>query len=402
MARAMSDQPQGQAPTGARPGPAILSSGFRPFFLLAAAWAAAAMLLWTGMLTGAVHLPTAFDPLTWHAHEFLFGYMGAVIAGFMLTAVPNWTGRPPLKGAALAVMVLFWLAGRAAIASSALLPWQAVAIADLSLGLALLAFLAREVVAGRNWRNLVVIGLIGTFVVANALVHFEAARDGHAFDGWGMRLGLGALLMLVALIGGRIIPAFTRNRLSARGAPVLPPPFGRGDAAVLALTALALLGLVALPQTAALGWIMLAAAAGHLWRLSRWCGWQVRGEPLLWVLHLGYLALGLGFIAEAAALWGFLAPGAARHVWLAGAIGLMSLAVMSRATLGHTGRGLKADPLTTMTYLALAASVVARVAAAAADHAMPLLLASAGLWVLAFGGFLLGHAPSLLRPRLDG
>lgn len=380
-------------------GLAVLSGGFRPFFLLASLWAALAMVLWLGMLAGRAPVATAFDPFAWHAHEFMFGYVGAVVAGFVLTAVPNWTRRPPLRGLPLALLVGLWLAGRAAVALSALLPWQAVALTDLSLPLALLLFLAREVIRARNWRNLPVIGLIGAFGAANAVFHLEAAASGPAHDGLGLRLGLATTLMLIVLIGGRIIPAFTRNWLSARGATRLPAPFARADAAVLALTALSLAVFVVAPGAAALAWLMPAAAVAHLWRLSRWCGWQVRTEPLLWVLHLAYLGLALGFAAETAARAALLAPAAALHLWLAGAIGLMTLGVMCRATLGHTGHPLRAGPATTIIFLAAAASTLARLVAGNAGDPLPWLQLSAALWVLAFGGFFLAYAPALLAPR---
>ncbi|MGP9806212.1 NnrS family protein [Paracoccus sp. NSM] len=248
-------------------------------------------------------------------------------------------------------------------------------------------------------RNLPVVGLISAFVIANAVFHAEASRLGYAYDGLGVRLGLATILMLIALIGGRIIPAFTRNWLAARGATSLPVAFGRGDALVLALTALALAGFVTNPAAEGLPWLMAAVAVAQMWRLSRWRGWQVRREPLLWVLHLAYLALGLGFAAEAAAIWGFMEAGASRHVWVAGAIGLMTLAVMTRATLGHTGRALKADGVTVAIFLAMAGSAVARVAAGGAEQPMPLLLASASLWALAFAGFAVNFGRMLLQPR---
>lgn len=393
------EQPGSHSPQPQRRNLAVLSGGFRPFFLASSLWAAVAMVLWTGMLTGSVMLPTAFDPLAWHAHEFLYGYVMAVIGGFMLTAVPNWTKRPPMMGTALAVLITLWMAGRVAVAISEMLPWQAVAVADLSLGVALSLVLCAVLIKARNWRNLPVIGLIAVFVISNAVFHLEASTFGHAHDGLGMRLGLATLLMLIALIGGRIIPSFSRNWLSARGASSLPAAFGRGDAFVLALTALALAGFVTAPHAKSLGWLMLSVAAAHVWRLSRWCGWQVRREPLLWVLHLAYLALGLGFAAEAAVIWGFMEHGASRHIWFAGAIGLMTLAVMARATLGHTGRALKAGGLTTGIFLAMGGSTIARVAAGGAWEPMPLLMASSGLWTAAFAGFLVTFGPMLLQSR---
>ncbi|MBD9527256.1 NnrS family protein [Paracoccus sp. PAR01] len=381
-------------------GPAIFSHGFRSFFLLSAIWAAGAMILWILMLTGAEPLASAFDPFSWHAHEFLFGYLAAVIGGFVLTAVPNWTGRLPVMGWPLVGLVGLWLAGRLAVACSSHLPWQVTALIDLSLYVALVGFLAREIIRGKNWRNLPVVGLIALYGVANLIFHIEAARDGTAFEGLGMRLGLGTTLMLIALIGGRIIPSFTRNWLAARGSAQLPQPFGRADAIVLGLTALVLLGFVGFPDAAVTRWLMLIAGAAHLWRMSRWCSGQIRSEPLLWVLHLAYALLALGFVAEGAAGFDLLPLPAARHVWLAGAIGLMTLGVMTRATLGHTGRMLHAGPATVAIYLALFGSVVMRLLAGIFGNPTGLLHLSGGLWIMAFAGYALVYGPMLLQPRL--
>lgn len=380
-------------------GPAILSFGFRPFFLLAGIWAALAMLLWVAMLAGHEVLPTGFDPVAWHAHEFLFGYLGAVIAGFLLTAVPNWTGRLPVVGWPLAGLVALWLAGRLALAFAAPLPALPVALADLAFLLALGLFLGREIVTGRNWRNLPVLAILATFTLANALFHAEAAAGANAADGYGLRLGLAAAVLLIALIGGRIVPSFTRNWLVQRGAERLPVPFGRADAAVLGLTLLALAAFVAAPEAWPAAGLCLAAGLANLWRLARWQGLRTGAEPLVWVLHLGYLLLALGFLAVAAAGAGLMPQAGARHVWLAGAIGLMTLAVMTRASLGHTGRPLHAGPAVTAVYLALVLSVAARLAAAYAPGVPGLLHLAAGLWMLAFGGFAALYWPVLTRPR---
>lgn len=378
-------------------GPAWLSHGFRPFFLLASLWAGMAMILWIVMLGGGQPLPTDFDPFSWHAHEFLFGYVGAVIGGFVLTAVPNWTGRLPVMGWPLGGLVALWLLGRVAVAVSGGLPWQTVMAADLALPVALVGFIGREILRGKNWRNLPVVGLVTLFGISNGAFHLEAAASGTALDGVGMRLGLATILMLIALIGGRIIPSFTRNWLNARGIAPLPAPFGRADGLVLALTGATFLVFVALPAEVLTRWLMLATGIAHLWRLSRWNGWATRAEPLLWVLHLAYALLAIGFLAEAAAGFDLLPAPAARHVWLAGAIGLMTLAVMSRATLGHTGRPLHAGPATVAIYLALIGSVVTRLLAGLLIGSPFLLQLSGGLWIAAFAGFAAIYGAIILR-----
>lgn len=381
-------------------GPALFSYGFRPFFLFSGLWSGLAMVIWVLMLSGAISLPTALDPISWHAHEFIFGYLGGVIAGFILTAVPNWTGRLPVLGVPLAGLVGLWVLGRVAIACSAQLDWRLVALADLSFGVVLLGFLLREVVHGRNWRNAPVLGLIGLFILGNAVFHVQAARGALAFDGAGARVGLSAVLLLVALIGGRIIPSFTRNWLAARGSAHLPVPFGRGDGAVLGLTVVGLLAFIIRPDAALTIALLVICGAAHLWRLSRWQGARTWAEPLLIILHVAYALLALGFLSEAAGEAGLIPVAAGRHVWLAGGVGLMTLAVMTRATLGHTGRSLHAGPATVAIYLAALASVVTRLCAGIWVEHQWLVHLSGALWASAFFGFALCYLPALAGPRL--
>lgn len=384
-------------------GPAVLSFGFRPFFLLGALWAALAMALWVAMLTGKLALPTTFDPVTWHAHEFLFGYLGAIIAGFLLTAVPNWAGRLPVTGWPLAGLAAAWLAGRLAVTFSQGLPRLAVAVIDLALVAALAVLLGREIVVGRNWRNLPVVGLLVLFGCANALFHWEAARGGYAAQGMGLRLGLGAVLMMIAVIGGRIVPSFTRNWLTKQRAGRLPvPPMQRFDLAALGLLLAALLAWVAAPLAPLTGMALGLAGLVHLARMARWAGDRTLGEPLVLVLHLGYVFVPLGALAGAVEILGpgWLGAGSAQHLWMAGALGLMTLAVMTRATLGHTGRALTAGRGTVAIYAAVICAVLARIGAGAwPGAASPLHSLSGASWIAAFAGFVALYGTMLLRPR---
>ncbi|MBC01307.1 MAG: short-chain dehydrogenase [Rhodobacteraceae bacterium] len=382
-------------------GSAVLSYGFRPFFLGAALWAALAMGLWMAMLAGAITLPTAFDPVSWHAHAFLYGYLGAVVAGFMLTAVPNWTGRLPIVGWRLGILALIWLSGRVAVSFSAGLSPGLVAAIDLAFPVIFALAIGREIVAGRNWRNLVVLGMLAVFILGNAVFHWEAAQGGYAAGGIGVRIGLGAALMMIAVIGGRIIPSFTRNWLAKRKPGRLPvPPMQRFDKLALAALLLALLLWIAAPLSAFAGAALIAAGALHLARLARWAGDRTFAEPLVTVLHAGYAFLPIGaLLLGAAILWeDALGRTAAQHLWTGGAIGMMTLAVMTRATLGHTGRALRASGATVAIYAALAISVLARVATALwPQEAMLLYAVSAILWLLAFAGYAAVYGPSLLR-----
>lgn len=379
-------------------GPAILSYGYRPFFLLATLWAAIAMALWVVMLTGRAPLPLALDAVSWHAHALLFGYGWAVIAGFLMTAVPNWTGRFPITGWPLAGLVALWLAGRTAMSVSGLLPVWLVAAADLAFPLALSAAILREIVAGKNWRNLRVMAVVAVLFAANAGYHAEAAT-GYAAGGFSARAALAALILLITLIGGRIVPSFTRNWLAARKSPVLPAPLGRGDMGVMALSALALALWVVWPGMVLTGAVCLIAALANLWRLARWQGQRCLSDPLVWVLHAGYLFVPLGFGAVGLAALGIGPESAAKHLWMAGAVGLMTLAVMTRASLGHSGLPLRAEAATSALYVAVIGSVAARVAAGWWPGANGLLHLSATLWIVAMAGFAAVYGPMLMRPK---
>ena len=377
----------------------FLSCGFRPFFLSAALWALLTMALWIATLTGRLKLPSAFDPVSWHAHEALFGYLGAVLAGFLLTAVPNWTGRPPLTGWPLAGLLALWILGRIAIATSEWLTPLSVALIDLSCLVVLVGYLLRETVAGRNWRNLVVIAIIGVFVAGNALFHREAAEDAYAASAYGLRIGLAAAIMMISVIGGRIVPAFTRNWLAARGSEALPATFGRLDGLALALTLLALAVWVAIPNAPETGYLLLASGIAQAARLTRWRGPDTGREPLLWILHVGYAFVPLGMLGVGAAiLWpDTLASAPAQHLWMAGAIGIMTLAVMTRATLGHSGQELTAGPGTVALYLLVVASVLARLAGGVLpEHAMALWTLAGLLWCSGFAGFVLLYGRLLI------
>ena len=385
-------------------GPAILTYGFRPFFLGAGLWAACAMVVWIPLLSGLLDLPTRFDPVTWHAHEFLFGYLGAVVAGFLLTAVPNWTGRLPVVGWPLGTLVTLWLAGRMAVAISLCLPHWTVALADLSMPLALIGFLAREIVAGKNWRNLIVLGMLIAFTFANAVYHWQAATGDFAGGGLGLRIGLGAGIMMIAVIGGRIVPSFTRNWLVKRDGTRLPtPPMQPFDRAALLILLTALLLWVIVPDGSVTGAMLITAGVVHCARLVRWAGLRTLAEPLVWVLHAGYAFLPLGALALGLSAFrpDLVGQGAAQHVWMAGAIGLMTLAVMTRATLGHTGRDLTAGTGTLAIYLCLIGAVLVRLTAGFAPGIAGSLYAISGLcWIAAFGGFAILYGPMLLRSRI--
>lgn len=381
----------------------MLTYGFRPFFLFGTLWAAFAMGLWIMLLAGLIELPSRLDAVSWHAHEFLFGYLSAVIAGFLLTAVPNWTGRMPVVGWGLGALFAIWLAGRVAVSTSALWPAGVAEAVDLAFPVVLGGVILREILAGKNWRNLVVLLLLVVFTAANLSFHIEAARGDYAAQGYGLRGGVAAVILMIALIGGRIVPSFTRNWLVKQQAERLPvPPMQRFDKAVMVATVAALALWVAAPSHRLAAVALIVIGALHTVRLIRWEGAQTLKEPLLWVLHLGYAFVPLGALVEGASiLWPeWLSVTGAQHIWMAGAFGLMTVAVMTRATLGHTGQELSADKGTVAIYLGLIGAVVLRVMAAVWPEAASLLYTLSGLlWIVAFGGFALLYGRLLVRPK---
>ena len=368
--------------------PLILSQGFRPFFLACGAWSILAVAVWIVMLGSGAGLPSRFDPLGWHIHEMLFGVAMAAVAGFLLTAIPNWTKRLPVRGAGLAGLAGLWLLGRVACLVSAEMPAWLSAGADLAFPVVLVAVVAREIVAGKNWRNLPMVLPVAVLGVANLLMHLQAAGFGVP-AGIGWRLGLAALIILISVVGGRIIPSFTRNWLAKQGGAALPATHGLVDRAALGTLHLGLLFWVFAPEMRAVGGVLLLGAALHLWRLVRWRGLATLGEPLLVVLHVGYgwLVIGAGLLGLG--ILGVDVPlGAAVHALTVGAAGTMILAVMVRVTLGHTGRALVADRVSVGMFALVSLAAAVRLAAAfSLEWTMPLLQASAGLWMAAFGLF---------------
>jgi len=379
-------------------GPALFSYGFRPFFIAGAAWSVVCIVLWLPQFMGELALRSAYTPLDWHIHEMLYGYVAAVIGGFMLTAIPNWTGRLPISGAPLMALATLWLAGRIAILFSSYLGIALAAVVDLAYLATLAAVAAREIVAGRNWRNLRVLVLVGILIAGNIVFHAEVYMYGGA--DYGIRIAIAAVVLLISLVGGRIVPSFTRNWLARQDAGRLPVPFSPFDVATIAVSATALALWVALPESVNTGIAMIAAAVMQILRLIRWAGDRTAADRLVLVLHIGYAFLPIGFALLGASILdpAIVPTSAAIHAWTVGAIGLMTLAVMTRASLGHTGQPLRASTGTQVLYLLALCSALARIIAGF-DGSVLLIQAAAAAWVAAFGGFILLYGPLLLRQR---
>jgi len=378
-------------------GPALLSYGFRPFFLFGAIYAGLTVLAWLPMFYGELEVASAFAPIDWHVHEMLYGYLPAIVAGFLLTAIPNWTGRLPIQGMPLLVLFAVWLAGRVCVTLSAQIGWLA-AVIDCGFLVLLVAACAREVIIGKNWRNLRVIGIIVLMLAGNIAFHAEAHVRGQAE--YGTRVGIAAIVLLLALIGGRIIPSFTRNWLVRENAGRLPEPFSYFDGAAIAVSAVALALWIAQPS----GWLsaatLLVAAVLNVVRLARWAGDRTTRDRLVLILHVGYGFVPLGFLLAGLGALDMIVASAAIHAWMVGAAGTLTLAVMTRASLGHTGNALAASPATQTIYLAVVIAALARICSSLEPAWSDWTLhVAAYAWAVAFLGFAAAYGPLLLRAR---
>ncbi len=316
----------------------------------------------------------------------LYGYLPAVITGFLFTAIPNWTGRLPIRGTPLLALVLVWIAGRVGVTFSAETGWLPAMVVDASFLALVAAAAAREILAGRNWKNLNVVVLVLLLLTGNVAFHLEAHFHGAAEIG--IRIGIAVVVLLISLIGGRIIPSFTRNWLVRENPGRLPVPFGRFDMIVIAISALALLCWVVDANSRLAGAALAFTGLLHAVRLGRWAGERTARERLLLILHVGYAFVPLGFLLNSAAAFGVVPAGAGVHAWMVGAAGTMTLAVMSRATLGHTGQRLTASVTTQLIYAAIIVAALARICAAVdPSHDGPLLHLAAFAWAAAFLGF---------------
>lgn len=382
-------------------GPVLFSYGFRPFFLFGAIYAGLAVLVWMPVFTGELALATAFVPRDWHVHEMLYGYVPAVVTGFLLTAIPNWTGRLPLQGAPLIALLLAWLAGRVAVTLSAVIGWLPAAALDSTFLLLVAAAAAREIIAGNNWRNLKVVTFVVLLALGNIAFHLEAHFTGT--PEYATRVGLAAVIMLITLVGGRIVPSFTRNWLVRTNPGRLPAPFGRFDMITVVASAAALLSWVVLPAARATGLLAITAAVLQAARLARWAPDRVFADRLVLILHLGYAFVPLGLLLTGLASFEVVPVAAGIHAFAAGAIGTMTLAVMTRASLGHTGHALTASRATQAIYLAVLLATLMRICAAIEPTHMIVLVGGAGLlWAAAFLGFGAAYGPLLVRRAARG
>jgi len=359
--------------------------------------------IWVAAVFGWLALPVEME-VSWHAHEMVYGFAAAGLAGFTLTAVPNWTGAPPLRGTPLAGLALLWLVGRVAMTLPAVFPPQVGAGIDLVFIPALVLGIIGPLVAARKAHNLILLIPLAVFWIGDWMMQAQFTGIGEDTAGPGSRIGIDVMLLMITVIGGRIIPTFTTNALHAPGSSVGAINVSLVDRSAIAAMALLIIVEAVTEMSVMTGVVALVAAVLNAIRLAGWRGAATLRSPILWILHLGYLWLIVGLALKAAAALSDMVPdSAALHALTIGAIGTMLLAVMSRAALGHTGRPLNAHALTVGAYVLISVAAVLRVAAALIPTAyMDLLIASGITWPVGFALFLCVYAPILVMPRPDG
>jgi uncharacterized protein involved in response to NO len=378
----------------------LLSYAFRPFFLINGIFSILIVSAWVMTLHGSGLI--VMTPL-WHAHEMLFGFGMATVAGFSLTAVANWTGRQAIQGAPLAWLLAFWLAGRIAMVLAAHLPAGLVIALDMLFPVFLCYLLGREIIAGKSRRNYPLIAIMVAVALLNVLYHLGATQWLPGADRLSIYLTIHTILLLVVIIAGRIVPTFTANWLRKEGQERLPVNSDVVNQSALLLTIVVGLAASFVPAHPLTGVLAFAAALVHGFRLSRWRAFATTSNPLLFVLHVAYLWLPIGYALLACAVFGWLFTStAALHALTMGGVGSMVLAVTTRVALGHTGRPLQAARLTVLAYWIFMLAVIVRVLGPLfSDNYLGVIDLSAAGWVLAFIIFTWVYWPILSRPRVD-
>jgi len=381
----------------------FMSYAFRPFFLLNGFFAVVVISIWLMALHGTGPASVPATMLYWHGHEMVVGFAMAAMAGFVLTAVATWTDRPPLQGKLLGVLVFSWLLGRLAMMAATRLPYWLVASADTIFPFLLFLLVAREVVGGRSRRNYPVVGITLVLAVLNLLYHLGTLRILPGMDRLALYFLIHLILLMITVIAGRIIPNFTANWLRARGHERLPENHPLTDGITVVATIATGVSVSLTPFGPVTGILAMVAALSHAVRLARWRGLATTSEPLLFVLHVAYLWLPVGFALTALAAFGLVfPPSAALHALTMGAIGNMILAVTSRVALAHTGRSLHAPRLIVISYAILNAAVVARVLSPLNPGlTIEMIDLSALGWIVTFAIFTAVYWPVLTRPRVD-
>ncbi len=375
---------------------ALWQLGFRPFYLLASAFASLSVLLWALQFSGLLGVTYLAGPV-WHAHEMLFGFALAVIVGFLFTAGRNWTGQPTPSGPALGALAAWWLLGRVLVLTP--FAWTA-ALVNVTFPLAAALGLAIPFVRARNRRNYFFVGLLVVMAIASGFVHLQQLGVVRAPVAVGLQLGLDVVLFIVSVMAGRVVPMFTNNGVPGAAARRHPGVERLSLGLVLALAAADAAGLPGTP----VAMVAAAAAIAHAARWGLWQPWTTRRVPLVWVLHLAYLWVPVHLALRAAGQWGAVAPSLATHALTVGAIGALIIGMMTRTSRGHTARPLRADRFDMASYVLVLLAGVVRVLVPLLTPTLTMaaVIGSALLWSAGFGLYACRYWTVLTRPRLDG
>lgn len=377
----------------------LFALGFRIFFLLAGFAALALLILWQKMTTGII-APPYFSGTYWHAHEMLLGYTVAVIAGFLLTAVSNWTGKITLQGDGLVGLSLLWLYGRILPFYAGELPDGLIALVDLAFLPALMFVIARSLIRAKNYKNLVFVGLLGLLFLGNVMVHAQMLEFCANSAAKGIQVVMATIVLMILVIAGRVFPFFTEKGLKGVSVP------RNSLADISAIGSAALLFTMSIFEISGtfLALVALFTAGLNAWRLTNWFVFRIWFVPLLWVLYLGYGWLILGFIFTAFAAWELVLPSLALHAFTVGGIGVLTLGMMARVSLGHTGRTMKASNTIAVAFGLINVAVLFRAVLPAVIFSWSnvLIYFATLAWLAAFALFLFVYAPILTTKRIDG
>jgi len=389
------DDPKNKNPKGF----ALFALGFRPFFLLAAFAAPILLFLWLMQLTGKISVSDYYSPIGWHAHEMLFGYTVAVIAGFLLTATGNWTGKKMINGVQLLILSLVFLSARIAPFITDL-PNGLIAFLDLSF-IPLVAFLvAVPVIRAKQWSNIIFVPLLLTMAAANLMVHLSALGLINSSMVTGSRMMLYLVILLIVIMGGRVIPFFTERGVNGvttkkwKWIEILSP-----TSVILVVVAD-----VILMEKYIIGYLALFAAIVHFIRLAGWYSNKIWSVPLVWILQLAYLWFVIGFILKSLIIFDLTQNILSYHAFTVGGVGIMTLGMMARVSLGHTGREMKLNHWMVLSFVLINVAAFIRVIMPMimTDSYMQLIQVAGWLWVIAFVIYVVVYTPMWIRPRVDG
>ncbi len=385
----------------------LFSYGFRPFFLGAGLYAIISMIPWFSFLFQEnsifkTILTVSEQPTIWHSHEMLFGIVAAAIAGFLLTAVPNWTGCKPQRGAPLVLLFVFWLLGRIGFWTMNELP--SLYHIDLLFLPLVIIIKAPPLIKAGKLRNMAFLLILMALFACNSVVHYGLFKNNYELARTGMNIAIYIIIVLIAIIGGRVIPGFTKNTLRRDGISENVRSFPLLDKIIILGVLVVGTSEIIFGLNKFIGLLALIVGTLHFIRLYFWQGWKTFYDPILWILHVGYIWLPIGFLLKGLSSFGLVDYNIATHCFTSGLMALMILAIMTRASLGHTGRELKVSKLTAISYLCVLSAAIFRTAIPALgllDYMLSIKMAGI-LWISGFIFFTIIYAPILLFPRADG